>query len=174
MGRKKPRIDRKNKQKTQAQKKARFSRGLPDSSKSPRASVEPNKSIAQMQMDFRLFEYGDREGAWSWKQKRNWCLSKDKGGAGCTVRRIMEKMSQLTWAEIWKQSAQGHKKHHHQNLGSLCKEAQDRWKDINRTEDELFRFRASGEKRIWGVRQGATFFVVWWDAEHKIYPTEKK
>lgn len=23
------------------------------------------------------------------------------------------------------------------------------------------------------IRKGATFFVVWWDAEHQIYPTEK-
>ena len=168
MGRKTPHIAQKNKQKPKTQKKVRHSSALPSSSKSPRASVEPNKSIAQMQMDFRLFEYGDREGEWSWKQKRNWCLSKDKGGAGCTVRRIMEKMSQLTWKEIWGL------RHHSQKLDSLCREAQKRWKKINRPEEELFRFRSSGKQRIWGVRQGATFFVVWWDAEHKIYPTEKK
>lgn len=36
----------------------------------------------------------------------------------------------------------------------------------------IFRFRLSGEKRLWGFRKGATFHAVLWDPEHKVFPTE--
>jgi hypothetical protein len=38
----------------------------------------------------------------------------------------------------------------------------------------MFRFRLAGERRLWGYRVGRTFHVVWWDWDHKVYPTEKK
>ncbi len=85
----------------------------------------------------------------------------------------MSEMSRLTWAEILSQTTGGRerrKKHHVQSWDSICPEAQARWIEIERTEDELFRFRVGGQERIWGVRQGPVFLVVWWDAEHRIYP----
>ena len=38
--------------------------------------------------------------------------------------------------------------------------------------DQIFRFRVSGQKRLWGFRRDRTFHVVWWDPDHKVYPTE--
>lgn len=187
MSRKEARIARKlEKQLKEAEKKARLvevvstdrkPRALyaPSASKSARAGADPS-SIMQMQMAYELFQYSDREGEWSWGELRNWCSSAAKAGAGCIVRNSMNEMSSLTWSEIFAQTTGGkvrHNKHHSQAWDSLCNEAQERWMEIGRTEEELFRFRVGGKQRIWGVRQGAVFFVVWWDAEHQIYPTEK-
>lgn len=146
----------------------------PDDAKAVRAGAAP-ESIMQMKMSFKLFDYSDRDGTWSWGQHRNWC-SPEARGAGCVIRTAMQDMSQLTWSEIFGQTTGGkerHRKHHAQSWDSLCNEAQERWIEIERSEEELFRFRVGGKERIWGVRQGATFFVVWWDAEHQVYPTEK-
>lgn len=187
MGRREARIARKvQKQIKENDKKARLVEAVaavsqprvllePETSKSARTAATP-ESIMQMKMSFRLFEYADRDGEWSWGQERNWCSQQAKDGSGCAIRLTMNDMCQLTWAEIFSQTTGGkdrHKKHHSQSWESICNEAQQRWIDIDRTEEELFRFRIGSKQRIWGVRQGATFFVVWWDAEHQIYPTEK-
>ena len=187
MSRKEARIARKiQKQLKDNEKKARLVEAVavdheprvliePDGTKSVRAGASPD-SIMQMSMAYRLFDYCDRDGAWSWGQVRNWCSTDARAGAGCAVRAAMDEMGRLTWSEILSQTIGGkdrHRKHHSQTWDSLCGEAQERWLEIERTEEELFRFRVGGRERIWGVRQGATFFVVWWDAEHQIYPTEK-
>lgn len=81
-----------------------------------------------------------------------------------------------TWSDIKSHASNGHKKHHHQEMGSLCKEAQDRLahlKHDTRFED-VFRFRLGSRKRLWGFLLGGVFYVLWWDAEHNVYPTEPK
>lgn len=85
-------------------------------------------------------------------------------------------MARLAWSDIERQQAGGHKKHHSQSIGRFVSEAQA---DIARTRldetfgDDMFRFRLSGTRRLWGFRQRATFHVVWWDWGHKVYPTER-
>lgn len=188
MGRREARIARKNeKQIKENEKKARLVEAVslqqrprtsfdPDDTKTARAEATP-ESIMQLPMTFRMFDFADKEGEWSWGQLRNWCLPEARGGAGCVIRSVMTDMSRLTWSEILAETTGGRrkrrKKHHDQSWDSLCQEAQERWLAVERTEEDLFRFRVGGKARIWGVRQGATFFVVWWDAEHQIYPTEK-
>lgn len=144
----------------------------PDHSRTARSRANPD-SIMQMQMSYDLFECAYREGAWSWGQDRNWCSPEARASANCLVRRTMGEMGQLNWAEILSQTTGGrdrHKKHHAQSWDRICPEAQGRWIEIGRTEDELFRFRTGGRERIWGIRLGSTFLVVWWDPEHQIYP----
>jgi hypothetical protein len=187
MGRREARIARKyEKQIKENEKKARLVETValqhqprasfdPDDTKKARAEATP-ESIMQLPMAFRMFDFADRDEQWSWGQLRNWCSPEAKGGAGCVIRVALNDMSRLTWSEILSQTTGGrerHRKHHGQSWDSLCQEAQERWLWLERTEEDLFRFRVGGKERIWGVRQGATFFVVWWDAEHQIYPTEK-
>lgn len=187
MGRRDARIARKNiKQLKEKEKKARLVETVlsdslprmpeaPDNSKEPRAAETPD-SIMQMPMTFSMFGHADRDGAWSWGQERNWCSPATRLAGLCTVFSTMTEMSKLTWAEIYSHTTgikERHKKHHSQSWDSLCLEAQERWVEINRTEEELFRFRTGAKSRIWGFRQASKFYVVWWDSEHKIYPTEK-
>lgn len=91
---------------------------------------------------------------------------------------FMRQMALITWGEIEQMRHGGnarHRKHHE------C-EVSRRW-DASALADlekhclseifgeTLFRFRLSGVKRLWGYREGATFHVVWWDPNHKVYPT---
>lgn len=147
---------------------------LPDTAKTPRATVDPG-SIMQMRMEYRIHDYSDRTGTWNWGEQRDWCHSDYGPQNSCVVRATMIEMSGLFWHEIMAQTTGGkerHKKHHSQLFDSICGEAQTRWIEIGRVEDELFRFRTGGKQRIWGFRTGHVFNVVWWDAAHGIYPTD--
>ena len=145
----------------------------PASPHAPRIAGDPSQSIMQMRMEYQMFQDADRDGAWTWGQSRNWCLNDREPHAACLIRSTMIQMSALNWHEISAQMTGGyerHRKHHEQSFDSLCDEAQKRWIEIGREEDELFRFRTTGKSRIWGFRIGHVFHVVWWDAEHQIYP----
>jgi hypothetical protein len=84
-------------------------------------------------------------------------------------------MAKLTWREIEAMRAKGHKRHHDQDVESICVEAKQDFKRVRLGEifgADIFRFRVDGEKRLWGFRKGATFHVIWWDPGHQVYPTE--
>jgi len=187
MKRKQARIERKNERLLKQQEKsARFVEAVKKADHAPRIQIEPNegkaprtvedpRSIMQMQMEFRIHEHADRKGSWSWGEARNWCDPQYGPENSCVVRATMIEMSGLYWHEIMSHTTGNkdrHKKHHAQPLDSLCEEAQLRWIEIEREEDELFRFRTGGKQRIWGFRTGHVFNVVWWDSEHKIYPVD--
>jgi len=38
----------------------------------------------------------------------------------------------------------------------------------------MYAIRLSGKKRVWGIREGRLFSLVWWDPEHTVGPSEKK
>ncbi|MGO7087764.1 hypothetical protein AB9E14_06225 [Rhizobium leguminosarum] len=186
MGRKQARIDRRlEKQIRQQEKAARLVEAVkadhapriqfdPDEDKAPRTAEDP-QSIMRMRMEFRIHDYSDRNGEWSWGQARDWCDAGYGPENACIVRATMIEMSGLYWHEIMAQTTGGkrrRKKHHPQSWDSICAEAQERWFDIGRFEDELFRFRTGGRQRIWGFRTGHVFNLVWWDKEHKIYPVD--
>jgi hypothetical protein len=146
----------------------------PEDGKTPRSIADPG-SIMQTRMEYRIHDHSDRFHMWSWGEKRDWCHSDYGPENACIIRATMIEMSGLYWHEIMGQMTGGkdrHKKHHSQPFDSICNEAQNRWIEIGRVEDELFRFRTGGKQRIWGFRTGHIFNVVWWDAEHKIYPVD--
>jgi hypothetical protein len=89
-------------------------------------------------------------------------------------------MAKLTWAEIEAQrvgTKDGYRRRNHsQEIQSLTRAAQQdlmKRKLPERFDETMFRFRLSGEQRLWGFRKGNVFHVVWWDPEHNVYPTEK-
>lgn len=85
-------------------------------------------------------------------------------------------MNQLTWNEIRAQGASGRKRHHDHPIGRLggrVRDALARRPELEEIVDsDLFRFRLSGKKRLWGVIQEQTFYVLWRDPLHRVYPTE--
>lgn len=88
-------------------------------------------------------------------------------------------MSRLTWREIEAQqtgeAGKRHRKHHSQPVASFGSEAQEDFQKRGLGEifgDEMFRFRLSGEKRLWGFRRERVFHAVWWDPNHKVYPSD--
>jgi len=74
----------------------------------------------------------------------------------------------MTWAQI----RDNHKRDHSILCEDIEKFARDRLEVIIRDDiDELFRFRINGPGRLWGIKEGSTFQVLWWDPEHEICPS---
>jgi hypothetical protein len=102
------------------------------------------------------------QGKWGWHLLRN-------------DREVLEFLRQLStdsWTELL--ALDRGTRHHFQPIDTLPREAQERlehqgWDD----QERVFRFRASGKKRLWGFLVDGIFFVVWWDPHHKVYPVEK-
>jgi hypothetical protein len=130
----------------------------------------PGTSVAGRHPVFS-FRFADRTYDGSWGFNR----SADESH---TVAELMCNMGALTWSEIYSQTTGGRrrrKKHHDQPLAGLCKEAQDRIAHLRLDEvidDRVFRFRHGGTGRLWGWQVEDIFFVLWWDPDHQVFPTE--
>lgn len=93
---------------------------------------------------------------------------------------ILEKMVQystMTWAEV-KQATHdgGRNKNHYLDLNLISKEAKDRLKFLGLEEDtdSIFSFAITNKLRIIGIRKEEKFYVLWYDAEHKVCISKKK
>ena len=74
-----------------------------------------------------------------------------------------------TWAEIEGQ------RDHAISCDSIMPTAQDRLRAINQDDiSDLFSLHLNGKIRIWGIRDGATFRLLWWDPDHQICPSVKR
>ncbi|MBO3743617.1 hypothetical protein [Actinoplanes flavus] len=54
-------------------------------------------------------------------------------------------------------------------------EAQERIAQLRLDEvfgDEIFRFRVANRRRLWGFIAAGVFYILWWDAEHLVYPLD--
>jgi hypothetical protein len=78
----------------------------------------------------------------------------------------------LTWREIRQLTAGGHRRHHFQPVESVCQEAQNRFEDLQLDLEQLFRLRHGSTLRIWGHLVGPVFRIIWYDRQHRVYPTE--
>lgn len=88
-------------------------------------------------------------------------------------------MGQTTWAQIEAMRTgrkDRHRKHHSQNVDTFGSQAQKDFHSAHLGErfgHDMFRFRLSGEKRLWGFRDHGVFRVIWWDPEHKVCVVDK-
>lgn len=83
----------------------------------------------------------------------------------------------MSWSEIDHQThdAKGKGKHHFLSAEGLSKQAKERIK-AKRLEDQtdaIYSLALQNVIRIIGVREGATFYVVWYDPKHEFYPSKK-
>lgn len=139
----------------------------PSNARLPRVGVNP-EDYMQCRMTWCITKV-DVEGAWSWGQQRQWSQQDYDNHINATL----SSLAQLTWFEILQMYADGRKRHHGQALSTVESEAQDRWGQLDMVTDDLFRFRLTGRQRAWGYRENAHFFMIWYDAEHKICPVER-
>lgn len=106
------------------------------------------------------------------------CPWADPAGAA-EVLKFLKDIAGSTWNEIRSHRTGGrrggHRKHHEQPFDSVCSEAFRRLQDARHDEvfEELFRFRLGAKQRLWGFERKGTFYVLWWDPEHQVYPTER-
>lgn len=77
--------------------------------------------------------------------------------------------SSMKWCEIHGD------RHHAIPVSKIIKEAQERLREIEQDDvEELYSLAIGGERRIWGIRDGIVFKVLWWDPKHEIYPSLKR
>ena len=75
----------------------------------------------------------------------------------------------------WNQIQQNKKRDHSVPVHSMISKAQTRLEELKLDdEEELFRFRLDGESRVWGIREGRVFKILWWDPNHEICPSNKR
>ena len=72
--------------------------------------------------------------------------------------------------ERWNWSDFGRSKNHYIPVDVLSKEAQQRLCEIEQDDiDGLFELRISKQERIFGIKDGLVFRVLWWDPKHTVY-----
>ena len=95
----------------------------------------------------------------------------NKATIGIVLQKIIPKLQHfgsMTWEDVKKTGS------HFIDLDKCSKEAEDRLGEIELEVEQLFSLRIDGEKRIFGWRQASVFYVLWWDPEHKVCPSQKK
>jgi hypothetical protein len=134
----------------------------------PRARPASEQADGYPSFSFQWADHTYTDGSWSWFNDSE----------AAEVLKFLADVSRSTWNEIKTQTTGGknrRKKHHDQPVDGLCKEAQDRLSALHLDEifpGEIFRFRLGGTKRLWGFVVEGVFYVIWWDRDHKVYPTE--
>lgn len=153
-------------------KSARAAATPPRAASHAKTSAAPKKNAGGVNPTFS-FRYADRQyvGAWKWPGPDEAHL----------IFEFLCDMGQLTWIEIHQQiTGPAHKrrpKHHFEDLGGLCSEAQGRFTHLgldDLCDDQLFRFRLGGGERLWGFIKEEVFYVVWWDSVHGVRPQKKR
>lgn len=83
----------------------------------------------------------------------------------------MRTYESMTWRQIKSRGDYNHAV----PTNKIIPQAQKRLRQINQDDvDELWRFRFDAKRRIWGIRDGRLFKVLWWDPQHKICPSRLK
>lgn len=115
------------------------------------------------------FDLIDRDGKFAFDLSRN----------DFQHREVLQKLMDyggMTWREIDNQRHDKNKsKHHYLNPELLSAEAWARIK-ARRLEDDtdaIFSFAFRNLLRIVGLRQGAEFYVIWYDPKHEFCPSAK-
>ena len=72
----------------------------------------------------------------------------------------------MTWADIERGGS------HFIEVRKIEKEAQERLVTLRQDDiDHLFSLRVSGKGRVWGIRNGGTLRLLWWDPQHEVCPS---
>jgi hypothetical protein len=130
---------------------------IPNNDKNPRIG----ESVSSHNIPIFKTELMDMEGPWGWS---NFEIANIKH----FLTRLFE-TQKLSWQELLKQGS------HHVQVIDLSSEAQKRLREIERDDwEELYSLRLSGKQRMWGLKEGAIFWMLWWDPHHQVCPSLKK
>lgn len=126
--------------------------------KTPRAAHLPND--VGLKPDFRTSKM-DIDSKWGWDRFDSKLL-KD------FLNQLFE-CQKLTWQEL------NGKGSHLVNITQIIPEAKKRL-DLLQLDDweELYSLRIGGKQRIWGLKEGGILWILWWDPNHEICPSNKK
>ncbi len=81
----------------------------------------------------------------------------------------LKNLETMTWNEIEKAGS------HNVAASEIDGAAYARLREIGQEDvDEIFSMRMSSKERIWGLRVGNVCKIMWWDPEHRVFPSNKK
>ncbi len=154
----------------QAENPNAFKRVAEDSSLRVTKRVHEAERPGDQKMQWSA-DHADIEGEWSWGKRS--CLTDNWDGE---LHPFLIEYAEKTWLQIYSERTGGsnrRQKHIFYNVPDICEEAQLRLLELEQDDvDCVFRFRLAGKKRLYGVQRMPSFFVLWWDPEHNIYPVE--
>ncbi|HSW86595.1 MAG TPA: hypothetical protein VLG49_03745 [Rhabdochlamydiaceae bacterium] len=103
----------------------------------------------------------DMDGPWGWNK-----FDPEQ------IQEVFQKIfdsQKLTW-QILRENGS-----HFVQVSSLSAEAQKRLTELQKDEwEELFSLRLTGRIRIWGIKDGNILWLLWWDPNHGVCPSNKK
>ena len=88
----------------------------------------------------------------------------------------LKEFEKLTWREIedFKHGEKNKTNSHSIEVSKLCKEAQNRLKNLNMDDvDEIYSLRLEGKLRIFGLRELNCLKILWIDREHEVCPSKR-
>ncbi len=135
----------------------------PKPKKIPAVAITPKQAAATMKPEWLFDEIC--------------CCFPDEWAASAWEHEIEPKLQSygcLNWVEIGQQKDHKNRPaHHDMPIKRLTKEAQEQ---LNNTDRDgfhtMYRFALDRHKRLWGFREIPRFSIVWYDPEHKVYPTK--
>jgi hypothetical protein len=78
----------------------------------------------------------------------------------------------MTWRQIL---IEGNKQNHPIDVDRCCTEVQERLKVLKLDDlEQLVSLRINSTARVIGVRDRATFQILWWDPDHQVCPSHRK
>lgn len=87
----------------------------------------------------------------------------------------LKEFERITWREIETitHGAKNKTNNHSIEVEKLCKEAQDRLKELKLDDvDEVYSLRLEGKLRVFGLRELNCLRILWIDREHEICPSK--
>jgi hypothetical protein len=153
----------------QQEKNARLVARIKDELPNPRTvrlGANP-QSIYQMLMTWAAHE-ADREGHWTWGP-RVW----DDRDWNEIILPKLHHFEKMFWHEIESATtSNGHYMHHSMPIETICNECQTRLIELEKLDDDIYRFRLGNQQRLWGFRIVNEFSLLWYDPLHQVYPTD--
>lgn len=83
----------------------------------------------------------------------------------------------MTWAEIKSQTCSGKRGrrktcNHYVNIDKLPGDAKRRLGELKQNDlEQLFSLRLKGKVRLYGIIEGRIMKILWYDPEHRLYPS---
>ncbi len=88
------------------------------------------------------------------------------------LRKIWKKMHNfetMEWVDILGTD------HHAIPISNIIRPAQKRLEELGHDDEEtLVSFHIMGRERIWAIRSEEKVFLLWWDPNHEICPSQKR
>ncbi len=128
----------------------------------------PLRSRMDLQMAWTT-EKKDTLGRWTWGQFREW----GKPLWRKTLLPFLLQYERKRWSDIEFEMAGRDRRFKTYEIPQICVEAQNRLQELGIDDlDYISRFRLGSKPRLYGFICQHVFFILWWDPEHRIYPSD--